>query len=185
MTRSALGLLIAMGVAMPASAEQAAAACSPKPCEPTQECRSCRSRVTATYGVGGGSPQGPYVSVGLVLGDVRYSGPLVGVGPGRGLLIQGDLARDGGGISVGTPLPFLIKLPRDWEPFGFPLVGLVPKATLLRTWGSPNGAPPDQTYLGAGLELCAVVHFRAGVLWPVGGSAAAKRLWTWGVGVGF
>ena len=125
------------------------------------------------------------MSVGLALGDVRYSGPLVGVGPGRGLLIQGDLGAGGGGVSVGTPLPFLIKLPRNWEPFGVPLAGLVPKATLLRTWGDPAGVPPGQTYLGASLELCAVVHFRTGVLWRVAGSGPNKRLWTWGVGLGF
>ena len=137
--------------------------------------------ITATYGAGGGSPLGAYVSLGLAVGDVRYSGSLVGIKAGRGLLVQGDLGQRAGALSVGTPLPFLLKVPRAWEPFGAPLAGIVPKAMLLRTWAEGE---PRRTYLGAAAELTVLVHLKLGVLWRVAGPAGEERLLTWGVGLG-
>lgn len=96
--------------------------------------------------------------------------------------MQADLGRRAGALSLGTPLPFLLKVPRSWEPFGAPFLGLVPKATLLSTWAA--GAP-RRTYLGATAELIVVIHFRLGVLWRVAGATGDERLVTWGLGVGF
>jgi hypothetical protein len=153
----------------------------PPPADAQQAPAPAPGWITATYGAGGGSPHGAYLSAGLALGEIRYSGSLVGVRSGRGVLFQADVGQRAGALSVGTPLPFLLKTPRSWEPFGAPLVGIVPKATLLRTWDADE---PRRTYLGVTAELVVIVHLRLGVLWRVGGAAGEDTLVTWGVGLG-
>jgi hypothetical protein len=167
-------LLLALGGLAPLAAAQ-------EPAGPTVSGGRHGSWITATYGAGGGSPYGAYLSLGVAIGDVRYSGSLVGVGPGRGVLIQGDLGQDAGALSIGTPVPFLLKLPRAWEPFGAPLAGIVPKATLLRTWNEDDGR---RTYLGVTAELTVLLHFRVGWLWRVAGPSGQEQIVTWGVGLG-
>lgn len=173
MARTAALLLALSGLASLGAAQEAESSPGPGAAR--------GSWFTATYGVGGGSPHRGYVSLGVALGDVRYAGALVGVGRGRGLLIQGDLGQKAGALSIGTPVPFLLKMPRDWEPFGAPLAGIVPKATLLRTW---DEGEPRRTYLGVTAELTVLVHFRLGVLWRVSGPSGKERIVSWGVGLG-
>jgi hypothetical protein len=168
--RSGVALLLALSVAPIAAAQEPA---------PAPEC--CGSWITATYGGGGGSPHGAYASLGFAVGDVRYSGSLVGLRRGRGVLLQGDVGQHAGGLSIGMPAPFLLKMPRSWEPFGAPLVGIVPKATLVRTWHPDE---PRRTYLGVTAELVVLVHLRLGVLWRVSGPSGEEQIITWGVGLG-
>jgi len=163
-------LLLFLSVAPPASAE-----------EPPPEPGCCGSWITATYGGGGGSPHGAYASLGIAVGNVRYSGKLVGLQRGKGVVVQGDLGQHAGGLSLGMPAPFLLKMPRAWEPFGAPLAGIVPKATLVQTWRSGE---PRRTYLGVSTELIVLLHLRLGVLWRVSGAAGEDTIVTWGVGLG-
>ena len=170
-------------VALPLLAEEAPSQGSAVG-EATEPCRLCRSWWTLTYGGGWGVPQGRYASFGLILGDVRYVGPAVGMGAFRAAVLQADVGRGAWSVSMGTPTPLLVKVPRNWEPLGVPLAGVVGKLTLLHTSGHPTGAPSDQTYLGGVVEIVALVHLRLGVLAHVSGGGPRKPLWIWGIGPG-
>jgi hypothetical protein len=121
----------------------------------------------------------------LILGDVRYVGPAVGMRAFRNAVLQADVGRSAWSVSVGTPMPVLVKIPRSWEPLGVPIGGAAARLTLLRTHGHPTGAPPDQTYVGAVVEIGLLVHLRLGLLAHVSGRGPRGPLWTWGIGPGF
>jgi len=126
-------------------------------------------------------------SLGVVLGDVRYIGPVVA--SGRGILLQADVGETGGAFNVGLPVPFT-KLPLalsyrgKWKRFSIPAAGVMLKASVLRTWQREEALPPDQTYLGVGLEVSVLVQLRVSRLFRVDGGAGPSAAWTVGVGLG-
>jgi hypothetical protein len=152
---------------------------------PGQPCHSCRGSFTLTYGAGGGNPVGPYLSLGVAIGDIRYNGPAVAMGTFKGALLQLDVGRGGLSGSLGTPILAVAKIPRHCEPWAVAVAGVAIKATVLRTWEGAIGLPPGQTYAGASLEVLALFHLRFGVLAHVSGAGPRGHIWTWGVGLGF
>jgi hypothetical protein len=98
-----------------------------------------------------------------------------------GWFAQAEPGLGGGKVSVG----FGALTPSDHALLP-PIFGAGAKASLLRTWGSPQGAPSGQTLLGPEIDLALpYVKLSTGYLWRVGGATETGGQFTWGVGVGF
>jgi hypothetical protein len=98
-----------------------------------------------------------------------------------GWFVQAEPGLGGGKASVGFGA--LSPSDRAWVP---PIFGAGLKASLMRTWGSPDGVLPDQTLLGPELDFTLpFLKLTAGYLWRVGGDGEGAGHFTWGVGVGF
>lgn len=162
----------------PASGGPAPAACPGEP---------CRGRHLLVFGGGKDEALQGFGSLGIVLGDVRYVGPVVA--SGRGVLLQADVGSTGGAFNVGLPVPFT-KLPLAlsyrgrWKRFSIPAAGVMLKASVVRTWRREEALPPDHTYLGVGLEVSVLVQLRVSRLWRVDGQAGPGAAWTFGLGLG-
>lgn len=126
------------------------------------------------WGIEWNSPQRAAASFGLLLGDAHGDG----FDLGRNLwLVQVQPGIGGGRVSVGFA-PFAAGSS------GLVFAGVAVKATLLRTWGSPTGAPPDHTYAGAQVDVAWVVKGSIGVLKRVSGARGSHTVVTWSVGFG-
>lgn len=89
-----------------------------------------------------------------------------------GVLVEGSAGQAGARASAGVA--------RFLE-----YMGLDGRAVLSRTWGSPSGATPDSTYVGAegGLAIW-YLRFSAGVARRIAGPAGPHRtIFTWGAGL--
>ncbi|MCG6961955.1 MAG: hypothetical protein LJE95_01660 [Acidobacteria bacterium] len=129
-------------------------------------------------------PNGPSGSLALMLTHLEpdadcatlceISGPYAQLGAGTG----------GGRLSLGYG-QLLGELRRD-RLLTHAYLGYGLKATLLRTWSNPVGAPPSTTYLGAAAEVSiARVNIELGALRRVQGRRDDRWLFTWGLGFGF
>lgn len=133
-----------------------------------------RAEARPVWGVEWNSPQRAAASLGLLLGDAHGDG----FDLGRNLwLVQVQPGQGGGRVSVGFA-PFAAGSS------GLVFAGVAVKATLLRTWGSPLGVPPDQTYAGAQLDVAWVVKGSVGVLKRVSGARGSDTVVSWSVGFG-
>ena len=162
----------------PASGGPAPAACPGEPCHGSH---------LLVFGGGEDDALHAFGSLGIVLGDVRYVGPVVA--SGRGVLVQADVGSSGGALNLGFPVPFT-KLPLalnyrgEWKRLSIPAAGVMLKASVVRTWRREESLPPDQTYLGVGLEVSVLVQLRVSRLYRVDGQAGPRAAWTVGVGLG-
>lgn len=133
-----------------------------------------RADVLPSWGAEWGAPQRASASFGVLIGDARGGGFDLGR---HLLLLQATGGQGGGRVSVG------------WAPFaagssGLVFAGVALEATLLRTWGSPQGVLPGHTYAGARLEVVFVLKGSIGVLKRVSAGGARETVVTWSVGFG-
>lgn len=133
-----------------------------------------RADVLPNWGVEWGAPQRATASFGVLIGDARGGGFDLGR---HLLLLQAAAGQGGGRVSLG------------WAPFaagssGLVFAGVALEATLLRTWGSPQGVLPGHTYAGARLEAVFVVKGSVGVLRRISNGGARDTVVTWSVGIG-
>jgi hypothetical protein len=121
-----------------------------------------------------GSPEKLSAGLGVLIGDARGEGFDMG---SRSLLVELRPGLDGGSLAMGLA-------PFHAGSGGFTFAGVALRARLLRTWGSPVGLPPDQTYAGAELSVAWIIQASLGVVRRVSGSSGPTTALTWSVGLG-
>ena len=115
----------------------------------------------------------------------RIRGPTIGGGmfgrgfPDSGITMHAEAGIGGGELSLGygsmTPLNYWWL----WK-------GIVPKVSVLRTWGDPNYAEAGQTYLGAGIDFMYGIYLSASYYWHIGcNDDEHDRIWSLTAGIGF
>jgi len=108
---------------------------------------------------------------------VRIGSAAAGEGTGRGVLLQVQPGLGGGALNVGFT-PFSLSA------WGAQAVGVAVKARLVRSWGSPAGIEPKETFGGVELEAAWIVKVSFGVLTRLGSGSGKATVFTWSVGVG-
>ena len=76
-----------------------------------------------------------------------------------------------------------------WAPVALPAwgtqaIGFAVKARILRSWGSPMGIEPKQTFAGLEVEAAWIVKVSLGVLQRLQSGSGKATVFTWSVGVG-
>jgi len=106
----------------------------------------------------------------------------------NGFIIQVEPGLGGGKINLGYGMIVFMNDMRDSnfiiDISDNPAFGIAGYASVLRTWGDPWGAEPDQTYLGVELEgVMFMFHGIVGAYRHIGGSDN-KNDWLFSVGTG-
>jgi hypothetical protein len=122
-----------------------------------------------------GSPLKLSANLGIRIG--APPGTAAEPGAGRGFLLQVQPGLGGVALNVGfTP----VALPA----WGTQAVGFAAKARVLRSFGSPMGIEPRQTFAGAELDVAWIVKVSVGLLRRVQSGPGKATVFTWSVGVG-
>jgi len=142
------------------------------------------TRLVVLQRVGWIHPSGPSGSLALMLARLEPNADCATLCSLLGPYAQLDGGLAGGRLSIGYG-QVLGELRRG-RLLTHAYLGFGVKATLLRTWGDPAGAPPATTYFGGTMEVAiAKVNLELGALRRIQGRRDDRWLFTWGLGVGF